>query len=122
MPVLNIFSPSEVLSAHNTTQFVPNPWGTKAKPANDVWVQTAINDLVTWDTAALIVFGIIEFESLDAQGHVQHKSFGNISNLSHVNTASIPVRLFIPRMLSVTLAFIPLNVGAIGEVTLFQWS
>jgi len=121
MSVLNIFSPGVVISSHNTTQFVPNPWATKAKPATDAWVQTAINVLEIWDTAALVAFGIIEFESLDEHGHTQTKKFGNIHDLPHVNLSSMPTRLFIPKMVSVTLAFIPLNVGAVGEVTIFQW-
>jgi len=122
MSVQNIFSPSEVVTGHNATQFVPNPWATKNKPATDVWVQTAINGLVVLDTAAMAVFGIIEFEALDDHGHLQRKQFGNPSSLSHVPSGSLPTRLFIPRMISVTLAALALNVGVVGEVTFFEWS
>jgi hypothetical protein len=122
MPVLNIFSPAVVVGGHNTTQFVPNPWATKNKPATDAWVQTAINGLNIWDTAALAVFGIIEFESLDDHGHTQTKKFGNPHDLNHVLSDAIPTRLFIPRMVSVTLACLALNVGMVGEVTIFEWS
>jgi len=122
MSVVNIFSPGVVVTGGNTTQFVPNPWATRNKPATDVWVQTAINGLNVWDTAALAVFGIIEFESLDEHGHTQTKKFGDPHNLSHVLSDALPTRLFIPKMISVTLACLALNVGMIGEVTFFEWS
>ena len=123
MTVLNIFSPGWVNAGPGTqtTQFVPNPWGTAGAPATDVWVQCTMSAIQVNDTPSLAGFGIIEFESLDAQGHVQRTQFGDPNNLNNIIPENLPERLFIPQMLSVTLAFISADIGGAGTVTLFEW-
>ena len=123
MTVLNIFSPGwlDALPGTQTTQFVPNPWGTAEAPATDVWVQCTMSALNVYDTPSLAGFGIIEFENLDSEGHVQQTQFGDPNNLANIEVESLPERLFIPQMLSVTLAFISAGIGAAGTVTLFEW-
>jgi hypothetical protein len=121
MGVLAIYSPGILSSGGSTTQYVPNPWATPSSPASTVWVQCAINGLEIWDTAALIAFGIIEYESVDDHGHVHRTTFGDVGDLSDIYPDQLPSRLAIVNMLSVTLAFLAYNYSGTGEVTLFQW-
>src|SRR5262245_19393908 len=113
MTVLNIFSPGWINAAPGTqtTQFVANPWGPQAR---DVWVQCTMSAFQVNDTPSLAGFGIIEFESRDGQGHVQRTQFGDPNDLSNVVPEALPERLFIPKMVSVTLAFISYDVGGAG--------
>jgi hypothetical protein len=119
--VINIFSPGWVTSGSCITQFVPNPWGNPANPACDVWIECTITALTVWDTLSTTGFGIIEFESLDGNGRDQLTTFGDVTNLSNVNPGDLPARMFVPQLVSVTLALLNANTGSSGTVTLFQW-
>jgi hypothetical protein len=123
MAVLSIFSPGWVTAASGTlfTQFVPNPFGTPNSPATDVWVQCTTSAFQVIDTPSLAGFAIIEFESLDSQGQVQRTTFGDVNNLANISPQDLPARLFVPQLLSVTLAVINASAGLAGTVTLFQW-
>ena len=120
MAILNIFSPGWV-NGDTATQFVPNPWGTPDAPAGDVWVQCTVPALQVNDTISLGGFGIIEIAFLDGNGHPQTTTFGDTNDLSNVVPEDLPPRLFVPRMLSVTLAHIVADLRSTGSVTLFQW-
>jgi hypothetical protein len=121
MAVINIYTPGW-FSGGTSTQFVANPWGSPTAPACDVWVLCTLNGLASFNvTELLAVYGIIEFEYLDAQGNTQQTTFGDVNNLSNVGSAQLPTSFFVSQMLSVTLAILTYNVDATGTVTLFQW-
>ena len=115
MAILNIFSPGW-LNGDTATQFLPNPWGT-----SDVWVQCTVPALQVNQSLCLGGFGIIEVVSLDGQGNPQVQQFGNPGDLNSVVPENLVPRLYVPRMLSVTLAHIVADLRSSGTVTLFQW-
>jgi hypothetical protein len=122
MSVLNIFSPGWFSGGTSVTQFVANPWGTAAAPATDVWVQCTMSAFEdSGSDVSLLGWGIIEVESLDANGQLHRQQFGNPSDLANVYFMNLPQRLFVPRMLTVTLAFIAYGMSGAPTVTLFQW-
>jgi len=128
MAILNIFSPGWVngfspgwVNGNSATQFVPNPWGTPGAPAGDVWVQCTVPAMQVNDAPSLGGFGIIEIAFLDGNGNFQTSTFGDINNLDNVVPEDLVPRLFVPRMLSVTLAHIVADLRSSGTVTLFQW-
>jgi hypothetical protein len=120
MAILNIFSPGWV-NGGTATQFVPNPWGTPHAPANDIWVQCTISALQVNTDFCLGGFGIIEIVVQDENGNPKTTTFGDVGNLNNVVPENLPERLFVPRMLSVTLAHIVADLRSAGTVTLFQW-
>ncbi len=115
MAILNIFSPGWV-NGDTATQFVPNPWGT-----SDVWVQCTVPAMQVNDAPSLGGFGIVEVVSLDDQGNPSVQTFGDPNNLDSIVPENLPPRLFVPKMLSVTLAHIVASLRSSGTVTLFQW-
>ncbi|MDB5481101.1 MAG: hypothetical protein JWO83_2154 [Caulobacteraceae bacterium] len=120
MAILNIFSPGWV-NGGMATQFVPNPWGTPDAPAGDVWVQCTVPAMQVNQAPSLGGFGIIEIAFLDGNGNPQTTTFGDVGNLDNVVPEDLPPRLFVPQMLSVTLAHIVADLRSTGTVTLFQW-
>jgi hypothetical protein len=120
MAVLNMFSPGG-LTGGSQTQFIQNPWGTPAAPATDVWIQCTMTAVQINDTPSLAGLGIIEIEFLDAQGQMQQTTFGDVNNLNNVIPENLPARLFVSQLVSVTVALILYDTGALGSVTLFQW-
>jgi hypothetical protein len=120
MAILNIFSPGWV-NGNSATQFVPNPWGTPGAPAGDVWVQCTVPAMQVNDAPSLGGFGIIEIAFLDGNGNPQTTTFGDVNNLNNVVPEDLVPRLFVPQMLSVTLAHIVADLRSSGTVTLFQW-
>ena len=70
---------------------------------------------------ALGGFGIVEVVSLDDQGNPSVQTFGDPGNLDSIVPENLPPRLFVPKMLSVTLAHIVASLRSSGTVTLFQW-
>ena len=115
MAILNIFSPGWV-NGDTATQFVPNPWGT-----SDVWVQCTVPAMQVNDAPSLGGFGIVEVVSLYSQGNPSVQTFGDPGNLDSIVPENLPPRLFVPKMLSVTLAHIVADLRSSGTVTLFQW-
>ena len=113
MAVLEIFSPGW-LTGGTTTQFVANPWGTA-----DVWIQCGVGSLAVGEFA-LAGWGIIEFENLE-EGAVQRTTFGDVSDLENVDVFDLPPRMFVPNLISVTLASPSFDLNAVGTVTLYQW-
>ncbi len=115
MAILNIFSPGW-LNGDSATQFVPNPWGT-----SDVWVQCTVPAMQVNDSLCLGGFGIVQFAALDGQGNPQVTTFFDPGNLNAIIPENMTPRLYIPRMLWVTLAHIVADLRSTGTVTLFQW-
>ena len=118
MAVLNIFSPGWIIGQQ--TQFVAYPWGTPSRPAGDTWIQCSLAPGHIIDTPVYAAFGILEIEFLDGSGNVQHQTFGDTTNLDNIVPASLPTRLFVPNLLSVTLASLAYNIESGGTVNLLQ--
>jgi hypothetical protein len=121
MSVLNIFSPGQLNTGTTVTQFIPNPWSSADNPAWDVWVQCTMSAIQVGGDLSLAGIGIVEIEFVDDQGQVQRTTFGDITNLSNVAPLDLQQRLFVPQMLSVTIAMIVGGGRATGITTLFQW-
>ena len=66
--------------------------------------------------------GILEVESFDENGQVQQVVFGSLYDfLGYVGwETNMPTRLFVSKMLSVTVALISNNSYMFGTVTLFH--
>jgi hypothetical protein len=110
MGVLNIYSPNSMVGSEFTTQYIQNPWGTPNIPASDVCFQRWISQFEINSPPSIAGFGIIEFEFIGDQG-IQQTTFGDVTDLSDVQWWNLPTRMFVPQMLSVTLAFLPYGSG-----------
>ena len=120
MAVIAIYSPGELSTGtSNTTQYVANPFASPGNPASTVWIECDVQPVNIWDTAAFVLWGIIEYEYMDSNGNIQQASFGDVNNLS--NSSYLPTRMGVVNMVSVTLAFITVNVAGQCRVVLSQW-
>jgi hypothetical protein len=132
MAVLEIYSPRFFSLYQNSTVYVANPWATKDKPASDIWIQCTINCLSTVSEQGFSGgIGIIEYEHVDEQGQIQRETFGGTTDLDQVSIFQLPPRLFVRRLVSVTVANIASQggfqanggIGALftSNITLFLW-
>lgn len=113
MTVLNIFSPGQLTTGGGgdswVTQFVSNPWGTTA-----VWIQCTTK-YVAGDGQS--DFGIQSIFFLDDNGQFQIQSFGDDNS----PFGSLQSRLFVGKLLGVTVAAHTYDAAIEGTLTLFQW-
>ena len=113
MSVLNIFSPGDLTvggsGGNYATAFVSNPWGSGA-----VWIQCTTK-YVAGDGQS--DFGVQEIDFLDEQGNFQRQSFGDANS----PYGSFMARLYVPRLLGVTVAANTFDAAIEGTLTLFQW-
>jgi hypothetical protein len=131
MTVLGIYSPGMISNTSGwgleaVTQFVPNPWSSRANPAADVWIQCtpAWMEISPGDINDAGI-GILEIEFIDGNGQVQQTAFGDTNdvtnNLSVAGEGGIPTRLYVPSLLSVTVLLLGYNASVFGTVSLFLW-
>ena len=91
------------------TQFVANPWGIW-----DVWIQCTTK-YVAGDGQS--DFGIAEIEFFDATGRIQRTTYAGSGSVY----GALVARLFVQRLVSVTVAVNTYDAAISGTTTLFQW-
>jgi hypothetical protein len=113
MTVLNIFSPGDLYGFgsgdHWVTQFVSNPFGIGA-----VWIQCTTKYVSGGGESD---FGIAEIFFLDDQGQFQTQTFADDNS----PYGFLMSRLFVERLLGVTVAAHTFDAVIEGTLTLFQW-
>ena len=112
MPALHVFSPAPLYSwgegGNSSSQFVSNPWG----GARPVWLQCTTNYV---SGGGETEFGIYEVFDLDERGNFRRTPYGTDTY------GTYPARLFVGRLLGVTVVARTYDAIIEGTLTLFLW-
>jgi hypothetical protein len=114
MAIADIFSPGSLVvggsGGNFRTQFLSNPFG----GASAVWIQCTTK-YVAGDGQS--DFGIQEIDFLDERGDFQRTTFADQNSVY----GALVDRLFVPRLLGVTVAGNTFDASIEGTLTLFHW-